>query len=73
MVNYITASETPDGIMFIDSRPPRNNTVHIKSLTFEPLVYHGYEVSFEVVAREILNTLHSFQLSNADVTLDGHR
>lgn len=73
MVNYVIESETPDGILFIDTRPPRNNTVHMKSLTFEPLVYHGYEVSLEVVAREVLNTLHSFQISNANVTLDGHK
>lgn len=72
-VPYITESETPDGMVYIDHRSPKPNTLVIKTLRFEPLVYHGYDQSLEVIAREILHTLHSFQLSGSDLTLDVHQ
>lgn len=73
MVNYIIESDTPDGILYIDTRPPRNNVLSVRGITFEPLTYHGYESSMEVIAREILNVLHSFQISDANVVLDNRK
>ena len=62
MITYILESETPEGVIYYDTRA--SNCIHLK---FDP-DEGEYTYPPHTTARHVLNLLHGDQVTKADLT-----